>query len=76
MYLGKEPEFKFIQKGTKFGRWKLHSFDTEIDAQACNVSYLQVLARGVETPTSICLFVYNKMTRSIVQGEESEIAEY
>ena len=39
-YLGEKPNISFFTKFTKYGRGKLHSFETEIDAQACNVSYI------------------------------------
>ena len=34
-----------MSKKTKYWRGKLHSFETEIDAQACNVSYQEVKNR-------------------------------
>ena len=36
---GKKQNISFLKKFTKYGRWKLHSFETEIDVKACNVSY-------------------------------------
>ena len=36
--IGKQQNDSLFTKVTKYWRWKLHSFETEIDAQACNVS--------------------------------------
>ena len=35
-YLGTKQENNLLSKLIKCGRWKLHSSETEIDAQACN----------------------------------------
>ena len=38
-YLEEKQNTYFFKKFTKYGRWKLPSFETEIDAQAYNVTY-------------------------------------
>ena len=37
---GEKTEYYFVTKFNKYGRCKLHSFETDIDAQPCNVSYV------------------------------------
>ena len=55
----KKTEYKFIHKSDKNGRWKSYSFETEIDAQACNVSYqVSCFKIGV---SPIILFSFNKI---------------
>ena len=39
-YLGTKQENYFYSNVTQYWGWKLQSFDTKIDLQACNVSYL------------------------------------
>ena len=46
-YLGPKQNNNVFTKVTKYGRWELYSFETEIDAQACNESVTEVF---VEQP--------------------------
>ena len=39
-YLGTKQNTNLFTDVNKCGRWKFYSFETEIEAQACNVSYL------------------------------------
>ena len=41
-YLGTKQQNYLFTKVTKYGKRKLHSFESEMDAQACNVSYQHV----------------------------------
>ena len=45
-YLGGKKNTKLFTKLTKYGRGKLHSFETGNNAQACNVSYQSVTKNG------------------------------